>query len=372
MSKKKLFIPIFLVLFSCSSIYIFYLKHQFAKLLTATISPSLFVNDLRISAEILDSSDKVFSCIAYYQDTSEPTLESPVINCSKAFSIFKFSLTIRPSLDSPAIGEITFFFNYKDFIVPLLLSLVLTSFTQLLVTKYNAQKIRADKLKIHTDILEGLSKQLKHDIASPLGALSTLRTLKDAKVSEVSDFISQIESRIKNIASSLTEAKKIDLTYPFNFSNAKVTINEIDALINDLIKEKNLEHPDLKLAFNFSTQKELNKSVLIDKGHLARAISNILNNSARALQGKDNPTININLAGTTNTLKIEISDNGVGAKPEILKLIGSKEYQNNIERSGNGLGLYHAKSLIKSCGGDITFKSQLNSGFTTLISIPYK
>ncbi len=75
-------------------------------------------------------------------------------------------------------------------------------------------------------------------------------------------------------------------------------------------------------------------------------------------------------------LQIMIQDSGVGISEEKLPHIFDRFYQvdgpNTRAGEGTGIGLAHAKELVKLMNGDITVESKLGQGTTFWISIPIK
>ena len=86
--------------------------------------------------------------------------------------------------------------------------------------------------------------------------------------------------------------------------------------------------------------------------------------------------VTIHLHNSSQQLEIKVSDNGQGMEAKELNTIFEKFYRiqnNNIHNSkGLGLGLYFVKKIITNYSGKIEVSSQLNTGSTFKISIPYE
>ena len=62
-------------------------------------------------------------------------------------------------------------------------------------------------------------------------------------------------------------------------------------------------------------------------------------------------------------------DTGKGIPPEILAKLGQKGVTYG-KAGGNGLGLYHARTMIEGWGGSFTMKSEPGQGTAVLIALP--
>ena len=68
------------------------------------------------------------------------------------------------------------------------------------------------------------------------------------------------------------------------------------------------------------------------------------------------------------TIKISVTDTGIGIKPEqhdtLFKAFTQAENQTSRKFGGTGLGLTISKSIIKLMGGEILVESELGKGST--------
>jgi signal transduction histidine kinase len=72
------------------------------------------------------------------------------------------------------------------------------------------------------------------------------------------------------------------------------------------------------------------------------------------------------------TLKISISDTGVGISPDILVNLFDPFFTTKEQGKGVGLGLSGVYGCVQSHGGRITVQSQLGEGSTFTIYLPMK
>lgn len=109
-----------------------------------------------------------------------------------------------------------------------------------------------------------------------------------------------------------------------------------------------------------------------DRRNLRMALENLISNASKYTYPKG--TITIRLYHDDDTMKIAISDTGVGiARQDIPTLFGKfKRVPNALsdEVGGTGLGLYWASKIVQLHGGGIEVKSKVNVGSTFTVSLP--
>jgi signal transduction histidine kinase len=112
--------------------------------------------------------------------------------------------------------------------------------------------------------------------------------------------------------------------------------------------------------------------IVTDKLSIEQVLGNMLDNAVK-YQQPDRPLhIEINarhLPG--NRVVIDVSDNGRGIADtdhervfELFRRSGSQNHP------GEGIGLAHVRTMVRSLGGDVTLKSKLGEGTTFTISLP--
>ena len=112
--------------------------------------------------------------------------------------------------------------------------------------------------------------------------------------------------------------------------------------------------------------------IVTDKLSLEQVLGNLLDNSVK-YQHPDRP---LELAvrakpATGNRVEIEVEDNGRGIAPadhervfELFRRAGTQT------KPGEGIGLAHVRTMVRSLGGDITLRSELGAGTTFIITLP--
>lgn len=223
-------------------------------------------------------------------------------------------------------------------------------------------KIEFEKQKA----LNEISKQVSHDIRSPLAALNYLIENLESINPDDRVLIKKSLSRINDIANDLLKEARAEIK-SLDFILSKIVIAE---QVKDIISEKSLEfkhHDTLGLSLQINPSVLTRKSI-IDVKEFSRLISNLINNSAEAMEFKGNIWVHMTHENDLNI--ITIRDSGGGLPPEVLEKIGKESV--STKEKGNGLGLLHAMNVIKSLGSEMLLENEDNGLKVTikLKSIP--
>jgi signal transduction histidine kinase len=107
--------------------------------------------------------------------------------------------------------------------------------------------------------------------------------------------------------------------------------------------------------------------LMVDKGVLARALTNIIENALHAMPGGG--TLRIEGAiEDEGRVRLEIIDTGVGMDPASLDRIFEPYF--STRGSGTGLGLTIAKRNVELNEGTIAVESERGRGTTVRITLP--
>lgn len=226
------------------------------------------------------------------------------------------------------------------------------------------EKIRILNLQVQDQARLGamvdISRQVAHDIRSPLSALSiAVKRLADR--SEEKDLILSASERIERIANDLLKKTKqkqsLDTENDHFFS--------LDRVVQQICDEKCLSFS--QITWDLETNPEA--SVLGNKTETARVLSNIVNNAIDAVREKSDPSVSIFLRYYPDFAQVSVFDNGTGIAPELIPHLGTQELSIG-KIAGSGLGLYHARKYLESIGGKISINSQLSQGTSVTIFFP--
>lgn len=224
---------------------------------------------------------------------------------------------------------------------------------------------KEDIKKAEYEALWRISRQVAHDIRSPLAALQMslgfIENLPDTNKS----IIESATSRIYNIANTLLTEK--------NFLSTSYQTIYLPDFLEKFLEEKRMEH--IQKNVHFKIDNELNNRAFIkaDPTDFGRALSNIINNSVEALESSAHGLINITLTDSHDCIKLKITDNGCGIPDHVLTKLGKEEVSYGKSQSGisgTGIGFSYAKEVFSNLGGKTQVDSALGHGTSVSISLP--
>ncbi|MCT4641584.1 MAG: HAMP domain-containing histidine kinase [Bacteriovoracaceae bacterium] len=212
------------------------------------------------------------------------------------------------------------------------------------------------KTKISAELKLNLSKQLAHDIRSPLAALDMAIKSLDKVSPKERQLIRLAINRIHDIANNLV-GKNSD------FVEQKNENTMLSSIIKSVVSEKRSEYRDRSVIIDYIfDDSQYGLFSCIDSFSLKRVISNLINNAVEATDDNTRMTfikIWIESCGDKNIIKIQ--DNGKGICDSIKDKVFDNEFSYNKD-DGTGIGLYHAKQYLEQIGGRIFFESIVGEG----------
>jgi signal transduction histidine kinase len=218
-------------------------------------------------------------------------------------------------------------------------------------------------------ILNTLSHELKTPLTIIKGYIQYLLKLKDTEsfYNTLNIVLSNVY-RLEELVSELIEVSK------FISGNVllKDDIFSLKKLIDFVISKfrSKISNKDIKLVLDINLDDD--DEIIGDFEKIRYALQEIIENAYK--YGKDK--IIIKAYKDNKGFYIQVKDNGVGIKKEIINEIFHLFSRTNNELNRNvyglGVGLFLVKKIIDSHNGEIIIKSKENKGTTVTIFIPFK
>ena len=251
--------------------------------------------------------------------------------------------------------------------------------------------IQLDENKYHIEELKEMSQNF-NIMVRELNNIETFRNDFIANVShEFKTPLASIEGYTMLLQSdNLTDKEKNEYTKKIlnntkRLSNLVGIILQISRLENQgIIAEKNKFKLDEQLRQTLLlfesrwTSKNIDLDLDLDpitfygnEELLMQVWANLFSNAIKFTP--DNGTITCTLRRSDSFIITTISDNGIGISEDVQKHIFEKFYQGDKSHSseGNGLGLALVKRIIDLCNGTIEVQSELGTGSTFTVKLPY-
>jgi signal transduction histidine kinase len=210
-----------------------------------------------------------------------------------------------------------------------------------------------------------LLQQVAHDLRSPLSVFGLLLpSYLESPDIEKADLLKNSSNRAIEIANSLMTRTKIDVS---------ANTTDVVAAVKRVLTEKKIEFAKSNINIDLEFISIENSCFIgISESIFNAIISNLLNNSADAVQGIVQPRISLSVVKSKNWLTVTIEDNGIGIPDEIKESVGQRGFTTKklSNASGWGLGLYNAKRTIDEFGGRFAIDSNFKTGTKVILSIP--
>src|SRR2546430_1539067 len=101
-----------------------------------------------------------------------------------------------------------------------------------------------------------------------------------------------------------------------------------------------------------------------------QAIANLLDNAFEATEGREPPDVRIHLARAGDSLRLSVTDNGIGVPEHLLRRIGEPFFTTKEPGRGTGLGLYLARHVVEGQGGEMSVSSAEGRGTQVTLTVP--
>jgi signal transduction histidine kinase/CheY-like chemotaxis protein len=218
---------------------------------------------------------------------------------------------------------------------------------------------------------------MSHEIRTPMNAICGMSELLlthnlDDKSKDYANDIKQASSNLLSIINDLLDFSKIEaghleLSYlPYDLSS----------LLYDVVNIIRIRTNEKQIRFFTNIDPSIPNLIIGDELRLRQILLNLLNNSVKYTQkGFIGLTMTkLDIEPDMVTIKIDISDSGIGIKYDDQQRLFNQFVQVNVTRNrgieGTGLGLAITKNLCEAMGGHISVKSQYHHGsvFTAIVS----
>ena len=211
-----------------------------------------------------------------------------------------------------------------------------------------------------------MAKQVAHEIKNPLTPMRlTVQSFErrfdpedpniKEKLKEYSQTLIQQIDVMSSIASAFSDFAKMPKQ-----KKEEINVVEVVKLALDIFNESYISY-----AFT--------DTVLIaylDKTQLIRIVTNLVTNAQQAVEGVENPKIEVKVSSDEKSIKIAVTDNGKGIDDDVEHLIFEPKF--TTKSSGMGLGLPMIKKIIEAYNGSIAFTSNKTEGTIFTVTLPKK
>lgn len=220
--------------------------------------------------------------------------------------------------------------------------------------------LRALESSVRNTHFHDLTRQLEHDIRSPLSVLQVLST--EAADTSHQKLLKQCADRIEGIVTSVRR----ELSGP---PQAVLRTVDLFEIVKRIVFEKQKQFSKIRKAIRLSNAMVYSAICHVDESQLERSISNLINNSMEAIEEKKSGQVEVFLKPEGAWHVLAIKDNGGGIAPDLLPNLGQKGLTHG-KKGGSGLGIFHADKVVRESGGSLKITSTWGQGTLVEVRLP--
>jgi two-component system sensor histidine kinase CpxA len=233
-----------------------------------------------------------------------------------------------------------------------------------LARDFDAMAERVQALVNDKDVL---LRDVSHELRSPLARIRVALALAQRKANDAAQpdlvRIEQETERLDSLVGQILALAR--LRSPAAGQHRPL---QLDQLVGEVVADAKFEHPDIELRLEAEEVPE----IYGDRGELTSAIENVIRNAL--LHSGTNEQVRVAVSVNPRHVEIRVSDRGPGVPEEHLQQIFEPFYRvdqsRDHERSGYGLGLAIAASVIARHHGTVRAVNGADGGLEVVLELP--
>lgn len=233
--------------------------------------------------------------------------------------------------------------------------------------KLNRSATEIDMIKEMEAYRKEYIGNISHELKTPLFSIQGyIETLRDGAVENLAIRDKYLERIGISVERLINIVNDLDMINRFEAGEIKLSVSRFD--INELMKEVidlldlEAQERDANLHFE-STNSQI--FVYADKQRISQVLINLVSNAIH-YANRINAQITVRSTILKSKVMVEVSDNGMGIKPEVLPRIFERFYRvessRNRREGGSGLGLAIVKHIMEAHNENITVESEYLEG----------
>lgn len=279
----------------------------------------------------------------------------------------------RAVVDGKSVSERTYYRTYSGRIVPVFVTVspILLSgrpVGAIEVFRDISTELEIDRLK--SDFISIASHQLRTPATAVKNFIGLLREgyvgeLTDEQLFIIEQAYMSNETQLE-IVNNLLYAARADSTSV----KLKLETHDLVGIIKESVAEQqaSIKERDQTISVKLPKQAKM----VLDRHFIRMLVENLLSNASKYTPDKG--TINLELTTTAQTVKLNITDSGVGISKDDQKRLFQRfsriENELSTIRGGSGIGLYLVKRIVTLHNGDIRVTSKIGKGSSFVVTLP--
>jgi signal transduction histidine kinase len=214
-----------------------------------------------------------------------------------------------------------------------------------------------------------LASGIAHEIRNPLNFINlSIDYLKEKFAPQAQDSRGEYTRILTTIKDELARLNRLVTDFLSYGRPAKLKLREVDArtLIDEVRMLVSTQSEQQNVRINIEQNGNGNAKLQADAELLKTCFSNLMINAVQAMP--EGGRLNITLSPNSSEVEVEFADDGPGISSDALEQIFEPYY--STKETGVGLGLPLTKKIIEEHGGQISVRSEPNSGATFTVVLP--
>ena len=221
-----------------------------------------------------------------------------------------------------------------------------------------------------SDFIATVSHELRTPMTAVLGAAKTLLrediALSPERRQQLLEMIGAQGTRLTQITEEVLLANRLDR------GDVRIDSEPVDLsqLVAEAVEAMREQLPDT-VTLTASTDSN-GAAALGDPNRIEQVLVNLIDNAVK--YSPDGGTVLVRTAPSDSSVRVEVSDQGMGIAPAEQEAVFEKFYRADPQQravpSGTGLGLYICRELVRRMGGTIGVDSQPGQGSTFYFEVP--
>lgn len=239
-----------------------------------------------------------------------------------------------------------------------------------LARTFNNMLSRLDQaFRVQKTFIANASHEMRNPLAALLGQIE-VGLMSERSNAEYRQVLASLREDITNLNAVsnrlllLAQASGDDVA-------AKFTVIRLDDLLWDCKEELQRMRPSylITIEMDVTIDDEIKLNILGDEQLLKGAISNIMDNACKY---STDHSVKVMIQSVGGKIILDFTDQGIGIPADDIVNLFDPFYRgrNTTTFRGNGIGLSLAYRVVKSHGGEIEIKSELNIGTTVVLTFP--
>ena len=318
-----------------------------------------------------------------------PGFEALVFKASRGIEdIYELTYIRKDGSRFPAVVSVTALRDAQDAIIGYLL--IGTDNTARKQVEAEQKKLD-QRLREANEEIQRFAHVVSHDLRSPLVNIMGFATELDAWQKQIFERLGALRARVGGEQNGESdEALRSDFEEALSF--IKSSVAKMDRLIGALLKLSREGQRQFQPQFIDMSQllrstfealayqaQAVNAKISIgelptitsDRLALEQVFSNLMDNAVKYMRAGVPGSIEVRATESDGAITYEVRDNGRGIDARDRERIFDLFRRSGIQdRPGDGIGLAHARTLVRRLGGSINVESELDRGTVFKVTLP--